>query len=236
MSTAVKIGLLFLFIFLLIKLVYMKGATKKKIIFFGDSITNEGMGNNGYITLIKNYMHDNAIEGLYLMGAGVNGNTGHDLRKRLEKSVLLNEPFATVVLIGINDIWQNGDAGKQEHQNQFEEDYRYIIQQLQVHNSKVLLCTPTVIGEKQHGQNERDADLDLYAGIVRKLAKEFNIPLVDLRQGFIEYYVMNNPTNLSTNILTTDGVHLNKKGNAMVAESIWKVLGTDTTINKQLNP
>lgn len=235
MGIAVKIGLIFLVIFLLVKLVYMKGAVKKKIIFFGDSITEYGMGSNGYVTLIRNHLHDHAIEGFHLMGAGISGNTVQDLRKRMESDIIWKEPFATIVFIGINDVWHNAKAGEQPFTNQFEEDYRYIIQQLKVHDIKTVLCTPVVIGEKQHGLNERDADLDLYTNIVRKLSSEFNVPLVDLRKIFLNYYVVNNPTNLSSNILTMDGVHLNRKGNALVAESIWQVLGSDGTIGVQLS-
>jgi lysophospholipase L1-like esterase len=36
--------------------------------------------------------------------------------------------------------------------------------------------------------------------------------------------VANNPTNAEKGILTNDRVHLNAKGNAFVAEAMWKAL------------
>jgi lysophospholipase L1-like esterase len=39
-----------------------------------------------------------------------------------------------------------------------------------------------------------------------------------------EFSLKNNPDNSYNRILTTDGVHLNAKGNALVAEEMWKAL------------
>ena len=41
---------------------------------------------------------------------------------------------------------------------------------------------------------------------------------------FHDFSVANNPNNVAKGILTTDGVHLNEKGDALVAEELWKVL------------
>jgi lysophospholipase L1-like esterase len=41
----------------------------------------------------------------------------------------------------------------------------------------------------------------------------------------MDYNTLNNPTNQESKILTTDRVHLNEKGNAVLAEAMWNVLG-----------
>jgi lysophospholipase L1-like esterase len=51
------------------------------------------------------------------------------------------------------------------------------------------------------------------------------LPLVDVRKVFMDYNTLNNPTNQESKILTTDRVHLNEKGNAVLAEAMWNVLG-----------
>ena len=72
--------------------------------------------------------------------------------------------------------------------------------------------------------NEQDADFESYCNVVLNIAKENDLPLVDLRQEFIEYNQANNFDDLHSGLLTTDGVHLNERGNQLVADKIWNVL------------
>jgi hypothetical protein len=48
--------------------------------------------------------------------------------------------------------------------------------------------------------------------------------LVDLRKVFLDYNKTNNPDNKESGILTTDRVHLNEKGNELVAAEMWKAV------------
>lgn len=87
-----------------------------------------------------------------------------------------------------------------------------------------MLCTPAAIGEKTDYSNELDGDLNHYSSIIRNLAKKNNCALVDLRQTFLLYNLANNKENNESGILTTDRVHLNEKGNQVVANEMMKVL------------
>lgn len=89
----------------------------------------------------------------------------------------------------------------------------------------MLLCTPSVIGEKKDGGNHFDNMLDQYSDLSRKVAAENEVPLVDLRKAFVEWLKQNNPNNADKGLLTGDTVHLNKAGNALVAEKILAGLG-----------
>lgn len=51
-------------------------------------------------------------------------------------------------------------------------------------------------GRKKHNENNDDKELDQYAAIIRKIAKELNPPLVDLRTAFKNYFVTNTTANL----------------------------------------
>ncbi len=82
----------------------------------------------------------------------------------------------------------------------------------------MVLCTPAVIGEKNDYTNEQDGDLNKYANIIRKIALDQQLTLVDLRSDFENYERSNNPNNLDRGILTADGVHLNDQGNLFVAK------------------
>ncbi|NTW25668.1 MAG: G-D-S-L family lipolytic protein, partial [Lentimicrobium sp.] len=86
--------------------------------------------------------------------------------------------------------------------------------------AEVILCTPAVIGEKTDFTNQPDGDLNKYSQIIRDLATASQCKLIDLRQLFLAYNLQNNTGNLEKGILTTDGVHLNDKGNQLVADAM----------------
>jgi lysophospholipase L1-like esterase len=88
----------------------------------------------------------------------------------------------------------------------------------------VILCTPTVIGEKKAGKNKLDSKLDEYADISRKVAKDTGVELCDLRKAFVDYLAKNNEKDKESGVLTTDRVHLNEAGNKLVAETMLATL------------
>ena len=89
----------------------------------------------------------------------------------------------------------------------------------------MIVCTPTVIGELPGGANSLDKKLDQYAGISRKVAKELNLPLCDLRKAFADHLEEKNKDKKAEGILTTDTVHLNDEGNKLVAATMLKSVG-----------
>ena len=96
--------------------------------------------------------------------------------------------------------------------------------QLKAKGIKVILCTPAVIGEKTDFSNQQDGDLNAYSSMIRDIAAKHQLPLVNLRQLFLDYNLKHNPENKESGILTTDRVHLNYKGNQLVALELWNVL------------
>lgn len=196
---------------------------KKKVVFFGDSITQAGVGPDGYITLMKNTLQKQGNGNYELIGAGVGGNKIYDLYLRLDE-VLQQKPDITVIYVGINDVWHKSSMGTGTDPDKYEKFYRAIIAKLQAAGSKVVLCTPSVIGERKDDSNQQDGDLNAYSNIIRKMASELKLPLIDLRKAFQDYEVKNNPNNEEKGILTVDRVHLNPKGNQFVADTMWAVL------------
>jgi lysophospholipase L1-like esterase len=192
-------------------------AKPKKVLFFGDSITQAGVQNNGYINLLKKTLDPNQYE---LIGAGVGGNKVYDLYLRMEEDVLNKKPDLVFIYVGINDVWHKLGARTGTDYDKYLKFYQALINKIQANGSKVVLCTPTVIGEKKNDANEVDADLNLYAKGVRELAAKNNLPLCDLRKAFVDYENANNTNDLEKGILTTDKVHLNDKGNQLVADTM----------------
>jgi Lysophospholipase L1 and related esterases len=198
---------------------------KQRIIFFGDSITQAGVNPGGYITVLGNMIKEKGLQNQYeLIGAGIGGNKVYDLYLRVEDDVLAKNPHTLVIWVGVNDVWHKKTSGTGTDANKFEGFYNALIKKLQAKNIKVLLCTPATIGEKTDYTNEQDGDLNKYAAIIRNIAQKNNCPLIDLRKVFLEYNLTNNKENKEKGILTTDGVHLNEKGNELVAAEMMKAL------------
>lgn len=214
-------------IFLLLPIIIMLAFSfqkKNKVIFFGDSITEAAVNAGGYIlktdSLCKAEGKNDSYE---FIGAGVSGNKVYDLYLRMEEDVLAKNPDIVIIYIGVNDVWHKS-SGTGTDADKFEKFYLAIINKLKAKNIKIGLCTPAAIGEKTDFSNQQDGDMNHYSNIIRNLAARNNLPLIDLRKSFLEYNLKNNPENKDRGILTTDRVHLNAKGNQLVAEEMWKVI------------
>ena len=196
-----------------------------KVLFFGDSITQAASGPEGYITVIKKTLDEKHKDlGIELINAGISGHRVPNLQGRLQRDVLNRKPNIVVIYIGINDVWHSGN-GRGTPAPAFESGLKDLIAKIKAGGAKVVLCTPTVIGEKKDGGNHFDKMLDQYSDISRKVAAETEVPLVDLRKAFVEWLQQNNPNNADKGLLTGDTVHLNKAGNALVAEKMLGGLG-----------
>lgn len=214
----------FLFRLFLTSLLFaFKADTPKKIIFFGDSITQAGVNPGGYITMLKD-MYAKAGNTSELIGAGIGGNKVYDLFLRMEDDVLSKKPDVVVIYVGVNDVWHKASYGTGTDADKFTKFYTALIKKMQLQGIKLILTTPAAIGEKNDHSNQQDGDLNQYSKIIRDLAKEHKCGLVDLRKEFLAYNLANNPENKAQGILTTDRVHLNEAGNKFVAELMFREL------------
>jgi lysophospholipase L1-like esterase len=200
-------------------------ATKKKVVFFGDSITQAGVQPTGYITKVGEMAtKDKKGDQYEFIGAGIGGNKVYDLYLRVEDDVLAKNPDIVVVYIGVNDVWHKQSSGTGTDYDKFEKFYNALLKKFQAKNIKVILATPAVVGERTDNSNQLDGDLNRYSALIRSIAEKNGLPLVDLRKGFLDYGKANNPENKESGILTTDRVHLNEKGNEFVAAEMWKAV------------
>ena len=204
----------------------------KQVVFLGDSITQNAVINSenfkGYITLIQEEVDEN----IKLIGRGISGDKVSDLLTRYKEDVLKLNPDIVFIYIGINDVWHKYDFGTGTDIDLYENGLRKIISDVKDQGAKVVLCTPTVIGENSgefrlgnqfkdvETMEKMDQDLDDFSDIIRKLSSEYNTELVDLRRVFKQYISENNPENKAKGILTTDGVHLNNEGSKLIAENM----------------
>jgi lysophospholipase L1-like esterase len=201
----------------------MASNSSDRIVFFGDSITEQGEQPDGYVTLVRDTLIKQ-FPGIVIIGGGISGNRVPQLQERLDRDVLSKKPTLVVIYIGINDVWHFDKHGTGTPKDQFESGLRDVVSRIRKTGARVVLCTPSVIGERRHGENKFDVMLDEYSGIGRKIAKELHARICDLRLAFIDYLSKHNPRNREEGILTLDSVHLSDAGNRLVAETILKTL------------
>ena len=236
-------------IYLLLTFILMTSCSNStKAVFLGDSITMAGVYDtevgvqsgdtliypkySGFITLLKNDIEDD----IELIGKGVSGDKVSNLLERYKEDVLSLNPDIVFIYIGINDVWHKYDFGTGTDILFYENGLRKIITDIKSNGARVVLCTPTVIGENKgeftlvnkfkdiETMEIMNGDLDAYSDVIRKLSSELDTDLVDLRKIFVNYILENNPNNEPAGITTYDGVHLNDLGNKLIADEMLKFL------------
>jgi isoamyl acetate esterase len=205
---------------------YSGSGQAARVVFFGDSITEAGDKPGGYVTMIKDSLQRRGSNA-EIVGGGVGGNKVEQLLARIDRDVIERKPTTVVVYIGINDVWHwtiGIPGAKGSTKEEFETGLRKVIGKIRAAGARVVLCTPSVIGEKASGTNHEDPMLDEYSDISRRVAGETGSEMCDLRKAFVRYISKNNPADSEKGILTTDRVHLNEAGNRLVAGEILQVL------------
>jgi len=197
------------------------------IAFFGDSITAQGAGPNGYITLyMKSVQAAHPDFNLASVPAGISGHKVPNLQARVDKDIIQKKPTIVYIYIGINDVWHSL-KGNGTSKEKYEAGLKDLISKITAAGARVILCTPTVIGEKKNGTNKLDTMLDEYSEISRKVAADTKTQLCDLHKAFQDYLKDKNPDDKEKGVLTGDGVHLNAAGNKLVAQMMLKCVGEE---------
>ena len=219
------------------------------VVFLGDSITENATSKKGdtlnfangsmqvakytgFITQLK----ESVGEDIELIGRGIGGDKVSNLLERYKEDVLSLNPDIVFIYIGINDVWHKYDFGTGTDIIFYENGLRKIIGDLKNNGARVILCTPTVIGENKgeftlvnkfkdiETMEIMNGDLDAYSDVIRKLSFELDTDLIDLREVFMNYISENNLNNEPAGITTSDGVHLNDQGNKLIADEMLRFI------------
>lgn len=205
------------------------------IIMFGDSTTAE---REGQVEKVYALRVQEALQGISpavtVYNAGVRSNTTANARARFAKDVLAHKPRVVVIQFGINDaavdVWAKPPATKSRVSlADYEKNLRWMIAALREQKIAPVLMTtnPTrwtsklreLYGKPPYRPDEADGFdapvLSRYNEVVRKLAKELSVPLVDVHAAFSA----KNPDKL-----LLDGMHPNDDGHQITAELLVPVL------------
>jgi lysophospholipase L1-like esterase len=212
----------------------------EKIAFMGDSITAGGAKKNGYVTFVMEALN---AEGLNVthVPAGISGHKSNQMLARLDKDVISKKPQWMTLSCGVNDVWHfKLRLGKRTFQgvplNDYKTNIRGIIDKAQAADIKVIILTSTMIGEDP--ERELNKNLIPYNDFLRELAAEKKLPLADLSKDMhAQLKAMPDEAGKARmfgepkyernirNKLTTDGCHMNKLGNAMMAKGVLRAFG-----------
>ena len=190
-------------------------APDEHVAFLGDSITQAGNNSGGYVDLVRSVLKKEKPESV-VIPAGISGHKVPDLLARFKRDVMDKKATLVFIYIGINDVWHSS-SGNGTSPEDFEAGLHTLIQDLRSSGADVVLATPSVIGERPHGENSLDELLTQYAAISRKVAATEGVVLCDLQKAFQDHLGVFNPEDKDKGVLTSDGVHLNAAGNVFLA-------------------
>lgn len=200
------------------------------LVLFGDSTTAPRGDLAIFGTLLQDLLPDVAV-----VNAGVGGNSTTDARARFEQDVMARDPDVVTVAFGINDaavdVWK-GDTTPRVRIEDYRANLRYFVDTLEERGSRPILMTPNPLawtpkllelyGKPPYDPGSADGLnvlLTDYAEVVRNVAKEDGVALVDVWQIFKQHQALHPEESL-----LLDGMHPNERGHRLIAEALLKVL------------
>ena len=191
------------------------------IAFMGDSITQQGAGPLGYVTLVMEGLAANNIQATAIK-AGISGHKSNNMLARLDRDVLRHKPALMTLSCGVNDVWHGANGVPLPA---YRTNIASIVEQAQAAGIEVVIMTATMIREDP--DNEANAKLAGYNAFLRELAAERKCRVADVSEEMIAQVKASRAADVKGNTLTTDGVHMNPQGNRMMAACLLRTLGLD---------
>ncbi|WP_228062122.1 GDSL-type esterase/lipase family protein [Coleofasciculus sp. LEGE 07081] len=161
----------------------------REIIFVGDSLTDGGE----WVELLGNPS---------IRNRGISGDTTDGVLNRLDELVESNPP-KIFIMIGTNDIWNEGKSATEVAQN-----YKGILERIKQQTPKTQVFVQSVlpVNNKQYQIKVDNNELMALNRQLQELANQFSFQYIDLYSSFI------NEENQLNSDYTLDGVHLNGQG------------------------
>lgn len=209
-----------------------KGET---VLFIGDSITdcNRGRHDNIYAWAPlhhgTSYVSDIEAEimisytdlQIKILNRGISDNCIRDLKERWQTDVLDWKPDWVFCFIGINDVWKQFQypnvADKWVQPGEYERTYRELIEITKPAVRQMVLVTPYYL--ETNLKDPLRVRMEEYADIVRRLAQEYELPVVDLQPQWDKLL-----EKMYNHQLAYDRVHPNHTGHVYMAKQFLKFL------------
>ena len=176
---------------------------------------------------------------VHVINAGIGGNHTDLARARFDRDLLAENPDLVIIQFGINDaavdVWKQPPATEPRVSPQrFETNLRHFVSTLRSRGCRIILMTPNPLRwtpklREMYGTAPYDVDdedgfnvqLRVYAALVRNLAKDEGVPLIDVYESFQRY---GKQAGQSIDDLLSDGMHPNERGHGLVADLLFNQL------------
>lgn len=208
-------------------------APGERIVFFGDSITHGG-GYIFYIQMFEDLRYQGS--GTVMMNAGISGDTASGGCRRWDYEVLPMKPDRVFVMFGMNDVGitfyktmeptEEEQKRRQNNLTNYANNQKRLAEMILKEGKKLVLMTPTAYD--QYGDVKADnkvaanePGLASCAEIVRNLAKEKNLGLVEL----YEPYTAQLKAHPELHLCGQDRVHPQGVGHLLMAALILEATG-----------
>jgi lysophospholipase L1-like esterase len=206
---------------------FIQGA---KVVAFGDSITY-GYG----VPTSTNWVNQlQAKFNLNMVNAGVSGNTSSQGLARIQSDVLDQHPDFVIINFGMNDHVMTALDTPKVSQSTFRSNLNVMIDRVRTNNAIAILVTANYIIEgnaAQYYYNRHPASyyanvggaqawMDSYLQIVRDVAAEKHVDLVDVRLACDNYDRYEFLRSLTNGANDDDGVHPYLLGSNVYAKQI----------------
>lgn len=174
---------------------------KKTILFQGDSITDASRDNHnphnmghGYATLVASSLGVDYPGQYDCINRGVSGNRIVDMYARIKWDFINLKPDYASIYIGVNDAWHEIDNQNGVEDEKFVRIYHMFLDEVQAAcpGIQLMLISPFVLEgwatcnrEDQPDRLERFVtDVAAKAEVVKRVAKDYNLPLIELQPIF----------------------------------------------------
>lgn len=204
----------------------------KTILFQGDSITDAGRDRENFGDLGKGYpnllgaeIQYNYPEEYTVLNRGISGNRVTDLLARWKVDCLNLKPDILSILIGVNDVWHELDWQNGVDTERFELVYRMLLDDVKkaLPDTKIILMEPYLVkgASTEKYWEAFNGNVAEKREAVRRIAKEYSLPLVPLQEKFDTA-----SKRAPSTYWSADGVHPTFAGHELIARAWMEVFET----------
>lgn len=221
---------------------------KFTVVAFGTSTTARRTGvENVYADLLRKELPRQGIAAR-VVNQGIPGNRTTDAVQRFDTDVRAYKPDVVIFLFGINDsavdVWRDATEPRVPLEA-YRANLTRMVRALKADGAIPILATPQPMhwtdklkslyaGPPHHKRSPYSADDPLgfnatlvdYVQVVRDVARQEQVTLVDLHQQFMDYHDVEGQ-DLSELLL--DGMHPNDKGHRMIADALLPIISGSAT-------
>ena len=150
--------------------------------------------------------------GIECFNRGISGDRSKNLLARISGELEEIQPDLVFILIGINDTWRRYDENDPTTAEQFENNYRQVLEIIRSYGAKIVILEPFLLPVEPSRMVFRE-DLNFKIDVARALARDYAEAYVPLDGLFAKEVLNTEPA-----LLSFDGVHPTELGNRKIAE------------------